>query len=153
MYLPALDDAVIERVPVERQTPETTGQTILLVEGDDDVRTITAEILERAGYNVHAATEAEHAQRIEADFAEPIDLLLTDVVMPGLGGPALAEVLRRRRSGLKVLYTTGYIDDDVAHHGVLRPDVTVLEKPFTLEALLQAVRECLAAPAPVDRGT
>lgn len=63
--------------------------------------------------------------------------------MPGLGGPALAKLLLARRPDMKVLYTTGYIDDDVAHHGVLQPGVAVLEKPFTLEALLEAVQERL----------
>src|SRR5688500_8120780 len=69
----------------------------------------------------------------EAEHAGVIDLLLTDVVMPGLGGPALTQRLLARRPAMKVLYTTGYIDDDVAHHGVLQPDVAVLEQPFALE--------------------
>lgn len=87
---------------------------------------------------------AEDAQRVESGHAGSIDLLLTDVVMPGIDGPALAERLRLKRPQVKVLYTTGYIDDDVAHHGVLQPGVAVLEKPFTLEALLDAVQERLA---------
>jgi PAS domain S-box-containing protein len=151
IYLPALDEVAAEVAAPARRVDGVTGQTILLVEDEDDVRSITAEMLERAGYHVLAASDAEHAQRIEAEFHQPIDLLLTDVVMPGLGGPALADILRARRQGLKVLYTTGYIDDDVAHHGVLRPDVTVLEKPFTFEALLDAVRESVMAHAAADR--
>jgi PAS domain S-box-containing protein len=143
VFLPALNEAVAESETPARTAADTTGRTILLVEDDEDVRDIAREVLERAGYTVLAAEHAEDAQRIEEAHAGSIDLLLTDVVMPGLGGPALAELLRARRPDMKVLYTTGYIDDDVAHHGVLQPGVAVLEKPFTLEALLEAVQERL----------
>jgi CheY-like chemotaxis protein len=143
VFLPALNEAVAEHEAEAKPAVEAAGRTILLVEDDEDVRDIAREVLERAGYRVLAAEDAEAAQRVEDAHDGSIDLLLTDVVMPGLGGPALAELLLARRPDMKVLYTTGYIDDDVAHHGVLQPGVAVLEKPFTLEALLEAVQECL----------
>jgi len=143
VFLPALHEAVAGHEAAAKPAVDTAGRTILLVEDDDDVRGIAREVLERAGYVVLAAEDAEDAQRVEEAHAGAIDLLLTDVVMPGLGGPALAERLLARRPDMKVLYTTGYIDDDVAHHGVLQPGVAVLEKPLTLEALLEAVQERL----------
>ena len=145
VFLPAVDGIVVDAMPERRVRGAGRARTILLVEDDHDVRDIACEVLEREGYTVLAAASAEAAEEIEAGHPETIDLLLTDVVMPGLGGPALAERLRQRRPGLRVLYTTGYIDDDVAHHGVLQPDAAVLEKPFTLDALLEAVRQRIMA--------
>ena len=148
VYLPALNEAVAESTAPSRPAADAQGRTILLVEDDTDVRDIAREALERAGYTVLAAEDAEDAQQVEEGFTGTIDLLLTDVVMPGLGGPALAARLLARRPGMKVLYTTGYIDDDVAHHGVLQPGVAVLEKPFTLEALRDAVQARLTVTIP-----
>lgn len=119
------------------------GRSVLLVEDDDSVRRIAHTVLSGAGYVVkEAATPALALAAVQLSD-QPIDLLVTDVVMPGSSGIALADKLRGGRADLKVLFMSGYADDAVFRRGMLEPDVTMLRKPFTPQALLAAVTRAL----------
>ncbi|MBK8237290.1 MAG: response regulator [Deltaproteobacteria bacterium] len=125
-----------------RATPRGR-ETVLVVEDDASVRELVGLLLRRLGYEVLSAEHGHAAcERFDTD-GERIDLLLTDVVMPRMGGRELAELLRARRPELRVLYMSGHADDAVLRHGVMRDDVAYLPKPFTPAALADKVREVL----------
>ncbi|MEP6618909.1 MAG: PAS domain S-box protein [bacterium] len=117
--------------------------TVLLVEDEDGLRELARRMLERHGYRVLAAANADHAIRL-FDVDDSIDILLTDVVMPGASGPELAARLVAQRPALKVIYMSGYTDDAIVQHGVLNPGIALLNKPFTSAALARKVRDALA---------
>jgi len=141
IVLPGTYDAPVETVetvaPV--QALPRGSETILLVEDEDIVRRLVAEMLERQGYRVIAAAGPDEALEV----AEPYDLLLTDVVMPSMTGPELAERLVERRPGVGVLFMSGYSGAAVADRGALIADL--LEKPFAIDQLASKVREALDA--------
>jgi CheY-like chemotaxis protein len=119
------------------------GETILLVEDEEQVRHVARTILARAGYQViETVTPADALQKSE-QLAGPIHLLLSDVVMPKMSGRELAEKLAPKRPSMKVLFVSGYTDDTIVHHGVLEAGVAFLQKPITPETLLKKVREVL----------
>jgi len=99
--------------------------------------------LKENGYHVVTAKDGSDAQQVAAQISGPIDLLLTDVVMPGINGRVLAERLAPDHPGMKILYMSGYTDSFIAGHGVLEPGVHMLRKPLTEEVLLRKVRELL----------
>jgi two-component system, cell cycle sensor histidine kinase and response regulator CckA len=133
-----------------RSPPQGT-ETVLVVEDDAVVRGLTRHILQHAGYAVLEAATGDEALRVATGHIGRIHLLVTDVVMPGLGGRAAAERLAERYHGLRVLFVSGYTDDAVVRHGVLHDKVNFLQKPFTPSALALKVREVLDAPAETDR--
>jgi two-component system, cell cycle sensor histidine kinase and response regulator CckA len=146
IYLPRVDQAVEQVVPGDAQAilPHAT-ETVLLVEDEEMILKAAREILELHGYRVLAASSSKEALVLCQTHRETIDLMITDVVMPQMGGPELAEQLRPLRPGMKVLYMSGYTDDAIAHHGVLEAGTAFLEKPFTTRALAHKVREVLNA--------
>jgi len=120
------------------------SETVLLAEDDPSVRLLARLSLRRCGYTVLEAGSATEAVAIANDYAKPIDLLLSDVIMPDSTGNALLiDRLRIRRPDLRVLYMSGYTDDAIVHHGVLDEGTAFLQKPFTPQALTQKVREVL----------
>ena len=121
--------------------------TVLIAEDEPGVRGPVRRILASQGFQVLEAADGEEALAIAARHAGDIHLLLTDVVMPNIGGAELARRLREDRPGLRVLFMTGYSAEAVASHGVLAPDSVLLQKPFTTEELLEGVREALS-PGP-----
>ncbi len=121
-------------------------ETILLVEDDDQVRTVTSGILQRNGYQVIEARNAGEAL-LQSEKQGPIDLILTDVVMPQMSGPELAKRLSLQRPGMKVLCMSGYTDDSIVRHGVLEATMSFLQKPITMSSLTAKVREVLDTPA------
>ncbi|MBN1609138.1 MAG: response regulator [Polyangiaceae bacterium] len=122
----------------------TTGtETILVVEDDEALRAVTRRTLCAAGYTVLTARDGEEALQSVLQHTGDIHLLLTDVVMPRMGGRELAEALSRTRPALKVLYVSGYTDDAIVHHGVLDPETHFLAKPITAADLTRKVREVL----------
>jgi signal transduction histidine kinase len=143
VYLPATDE--VAKADLEAEPPKEaprTGETVLLVEDEDAVRTACRRILERAGFNVLEASNGPEALA-EVNGA-PIDLLLTDVVMPGgITGRELANTLQENRPDLKVLFMSGYNADAIATRGILDPGIVVVEKPFTTSDLLNKVRSVL----------
>jgi two-component system, cell cycle sensor histidine kinase and response regulator CckA len=119
------------------------SETVLLVEDDDRLRNLAHKILRQCGYRVLMAENGEDALRVRAPHEGAIDLLLTDVVMPKMGGKETAERLQALYPHMKVIYMSGYTDDTIVHHGVLAPELNFLEKPFTPEGLVRRVREVL----------
>jgi CheY-like chemotaxis protein len=123
-------------------------KTLLVVDDDPDVRDLTAEILRERGYRILEAGSGEEAVRLATDYPRPIHLLLTDVLMPRMDGPTLAQQLCQRRPGLKVLYMTGYSGRALAApDGELPRGTEVLSKPFTFNDLTDRVRSVLGPDA------
>jgi CheY-like chemotaxis protein len=126
-------------------------ETVLVVEDEEALRKVALRALGKSGYTVLTAGDGEEALRLSAQHAGEIHLLLTDVIMPRLGGRQLAERLVAVRPGLRVLYMSGYTDDAIVHHGVLEPDTQLLSKPFTASDLRRKVREVLDSSSIVPR--
>jgi len=136
--------------PVEEQKPDSAdklrgSETILLVEDSEPLRKLARTYLESSGFTVLSAESGEDALEVATRFGGLLDLLLTDVVMPGMNGRVLAEHLLPRQPGMNVLYMSGYTDSFIAGHGVLDPGIHLLHKPFTEEVLLRKVRDVLDA--------
>jgi signal transduction histidine kinase/ActR/RegA family two-component response regulator len=129
----------------ERMHTENGTELVLLVEDDEQVRTLVRRILGHHGYEVLEADGPEKALALFAQYEDSIDLLLTDVVMPKMSGRELAEQLLGRHGGLKVLYMSGYTEDVASRHGVVESSAAFLLKPVTPRALLRKVREVLDA--------
>ena len=123
--------------------PEHGSETILLVEDETVVRQLVAEILETSGYAVLVAGDGPSALELLRRHNDPIDLLLTDVVMPGMSGPEVAQAVTSMRPGTQVLYMSGYTDSAIGHHGVLEPGIAFLQKPFSANDLTRKVRSLL----------
>jgi two-component system cell cycle sensor histidine kinase/response regulator CckA len=119
------------------------SESILLVEDSEPLRKLAQTFLESAGFRVQSAEHGEDALQVASRHGKTFDLLLTDVVMPGMNGRVLAEHLLPRQPGMKVLYMSGYTDSFIAGHGVLEPGTHLLHKPFTDEVLIRKVREVL----------
>jgi PAS domain S-box-containing protein len=145
--LPRIEGEVRPPAPRREATEVGGHETVLLVEDDAALRAVIQEILETAGYRVYAASRSEEALAIAAIVAGGIDLLLSDVVMPGGSGPELAAELLARRPGLRVLYTSGYTYDAISRHGIQESGARLLQKPFSASDLLRAVRVALEEPA------
>ena len=144
LYLPRHEG----QVQVEEQKRDSGeklrgSESILLVEDAEPLRKLAQTFLEAGGFRVLSAGSGEEALEVAARYAGALDLLLTDVVMPGMNGRILAEQLLPRQPGMKVLYMSGYTDSFIAGHGVLRPGTHLLHKPFTEEVLIRKVREVL----------
>jgi CheY-like chemotaxis protein len=120
-------------------------QRILVVEDDDDVRAYTVEILRELGYRVLEAHDAASAFSLLERQEQTVDLLFTDIVMPGLSGRELADAARRSHPAIKVLFTTGYAHNAIVHGGRLDPGVEMIAKPFIYQALAQKIAEVLDA--------
>jgi PAS domain S-box-containing protein len=116
---------------------------VLVVEDQDEVRALTAEILRSKGFRVLMANGSDEALQVARDMREPIDLLLTDVIMPGLNGRVLAEQIRALRPEVRVLYMSGYAEDVITHRGVLEPGLAFLPKPFSAHLLLEKIQQVL----------
>jgi CheY-like chemotaxis protein len=144
IYFPVVEfGASAERAASGRKLLAHGTETILLVEDEDAVRSMVRVALQRAGYVLLEASRGTEALRVASEHAGAIHLVMTDVVMPEMSGRELVERLAPRRPDIKVLYLSGYTDDAVVRHGVLRADVAFLQKPFTMSALTNKVREVL----------
>ena len=144
IYLPAADGlARMQLVPSAGETVAGGTETILLAEDEADLRQVTRIFLEGYGYKVQEAASAEQALQTASLYQEKIDLLLTDVIMPGMSGRQLAERIQSTRPQIKIMYMTGYTDDMVVQHKVLEPGVKLLQKPFSKVDLALKVRSTL----------
>jgi two-component system cell cycle sensor histidine kinase/response regulator CckA len=147
LYLPGRE-AELEREIEMAATGELPKgeECVLIVEDDDRVRRLCVRILRRLGYRVHEVKDAERAVRFVEGSSENIDLLLTDIVMPGMNGWDLAQRVQERLPDIKTLFMTGYSSEAVGHESILPDDEPILQKPFTPQALAQAVRRVLNGP-------
>ena len=146
IYLPMEAGEVEEARPktvVPLQPPRRCAETVLVVEDEEIVRELVCQVLKEHGYDVLCAANGAEALQMSGEHRGRIALLITDVVMPQLGGLELSRRLTALRPDLKVLYVSGYSEDDMSEQGVLSPDVEFLEKPFTPLAITQKVREIL----------
>jgi two-component system, cell cycle sensor histidine kinase and response regulator CckA len=141
--LPAAEDGRPRRVTSRHSVVGGGHEAVLVVEDDDQVRRMSVRGLRRSGYHVEQAANADEALRLLLN--QRFDLLITDVVMPGMNGRELADAVRRSQPAIKVLYTSGYTDDAVIRRGVVRDEVEFLPKPYTALALLGKVRGMLDA--------
>jgi two-component system cell cycle sensor histidine kinase/response regulator CckA len=143
LYLPVTAgslDAVVREAPA---LPVLGTETVLLVEDDTQFRMIGKLFLEASGYKVHEAANGSEALRMVETAGVAFQLLVTDVVMPGMSGRELADQVRALRPGIKVLYMSGYADDAMLRHGLERGKFPFIQKPFSLRDFGLKVREAL----------
>ncbi len=146
VILPVSD--LLEAAPPAASRARPRGsETVLLAEDEDAVRRLAQRALERQGYCVLPARSGEEAEQLERSHLGPIHLLITDVVMPGMGGRELADLIKSRRPQIQTVYMSGYTDDVVVRHGVTVDCDTFLQKPFTATDLVAKVRAALAGTA------
>jgi PAS domain S-box-containing protein len=144
IYLPRVEEEALKPVNDDRPTDLPGGtETVLVVEDEEIVRNVSVQILERLGYRVLQARNGTEAIAEVQGYGARIDLLLTDVVMPGMNGGELATQLVLHNPEMKVLFTSGYTEDVISHHGVLAEGVSFIGKPYTPSSLARKVREVL----------
>jgi two-component system, cell cycle sensor histidine kinase and response regulator CckA len=146
VYFPRCEESPAVIQPEHAAPLRGGSETILLVDDAGPLRGLTRLLLEECGYTVLDSGDPADAIRMAASHKGPLPLLITDVVMPGFSGRILAERLAAARPETKVLYTSGYADDEVAQDGLAGTDCAFLEKPFTRDALIRKVREILDQP-------
>jgi two-component system cell cycle sensor histidine kinase/response regulator CckA len=146
LYLPRVRSVSSEvRIAKPDESSPCGCETLLLVEDEASVRQAARQFLMRSGYNVLEATDGEDALQVSRDHHGPIHLMITDVVMPRLGGPRLAERLADERPDMKVLFVSGYAENTVLKHGKIEVTTRFLQKPFSLKVLARKVREVMEA--------
>jgi two-component system cell cycle sensor histidine kinase/response regulator CckA len=149
LYFPRTNEAPHVEIPslLPPPIPATHGRLVLLVEDEMQLRRLVGTVLRRAGYEVLVAPGPAEALELARHDTRPIDLLLTDVVMPHMNGKDLADRLSAERPGTRVLFTSGYTENSIAYDGVLREGLHFLPKPFTPELLLTTVHRVLESTA------
>jgi two-component system, cell cycle sensor histidine kinase and response regulator CckA len=151
IYLPRCEDPLDRREqPPPAPGPPSGTERVLLVEDEPEVRRLVERLLRMNGYTVVAAPGPAEALAAVRDGEEPVDVLVTDVVMPGMNGRELARALASRLPGLRVLYMSGYTDAAIAQQGILEPGTAFLSKPFTPDGLARKLRDVLDATASDD---
>ena len=141
-----------EDKPLQRHSDGGGTETILVAEDEDAVRQFIARVLRRSGYTVLEAGNAREAMPLGEHYDGHIDLLVTDVVMPGMSGPELADALKPVRPNMPVLFLSGYTADAMSQHGILADDVDLLSKPFGPAALATTIRRILDRPKGAPKG-
>jgi len=150
IYLPRVDEQVKAEARSGPATTFTGNETILIAEDESSLRTLTRNTLELCGYKVLEAKDGLEALEVSERFNGSIDLLLTDMVMPGMGGRALAQELMRRRPAIRIAYMSGYTGQAVGSQGPVDPGSVFLLKPFTREVLTRKIREAMDRRVPVE---
>jgi CheY-like chemotaxis protein len=144
IYLPAAEGEAETQDPTPTTAVPPRGEgTILLVEDEEAVRRLARRVLAGAGYRVLEAANGKEALQLISRWQGGLDLVITDVIMPGMSGQELSAKLRRERPWLKILYVSGYTDDAILQHGTLLPNTAFLQKPFSPASLAQGVREVI----------
>jgi CheY-like chemotaxis protein len=144
IFLPRVS-GIPEKLESHTPTPRPPAAegTLLLVEDEESVRRLARRVLEGVGYRVLEAASGTEALGIVESWEGPLDLVVTDVIMPGMSGQELSARLRERRPTLRILYVSGYTDDAILQHGILLPNTSFLQKPFTPGSLAQRVQEVM----------
>lgn len=144
IYLPRLIDRVeIDDDEMQPLVGSAGGETILVVEDDKDVRSYLTDVLRNLGYDVIASSDAQSANVLPVQMDRNIDLMLTDIVMPGKNGKQLGDEALRLRPNLKIIYMTGYSRNAVVHQGRLDPGVDLIQKPISQADLAARIRKAL----------
>jgi PAS domain S-box-containing protein len=143
VHLPRVEETPWQARPKVAPAPRRSTETVLVVEDEPAARELIAELLRDEGYTVLLAANGQDAVDTAVQWRGPIDLLLTDVVLPKLSGPVVAARVRGLQPEVKVLYMSGYTDDAISRHGVLQPGIVLLQKPFTGSELVRRVGELL----------
>ncbi|MGQ0714805.1 MAG: PAS domain S-box protein [Gemmatimonadaceae bacterium] len=151
IYMPRVDAAPECRSSRSRAVDGRGSETVLVVEDDETVRSAARRILTERGYTVLEATNGAAALQLCSESRAPIDLIVSDIVMPEMGGSQLARELRSRQADIRVLLMSGYTEDAALRQSFLDPGMAFLEKPFGPEVLAQRVREVLDTPDPAER--
>jgi CheY-like chemotaxis protein len=148
VYFPRVDQPLDTAIRAEQAGPLPRGtETLLVVEDDTAVCLLAKNVLENQGYTVLRAMNGQDALRVAREHkGSPIRLVITDVIMPQMGGKVMAEWLKSRFPDLRILFTSGYTDDAIVNHGVLEPGVAFLAKPYSPATLARKVREILDTP-------
>jgi CheY-like chemotaxis protein len=149
VYLPRVEDVMAAESETTKRlsAPFDGSETVLLVDDEESLRSLVCRTLQRYGYTVIATGSGDEACRVAATHGAPFDLLVTDVVMPGMNGPELAEALRRDSPNLKVIFMSGYANDTLSQHTGM-DGTRFLQKPFAPVALARSVRQLLDAGNP-----
>jgi CheY-like chemotaxis protein len=148
LYFPVTAEAVPEVAPAIRQTTQSGNQTILVVEDQESVRTAAVRALTRYGYQVLSAADGEEGLHLWRANADAIDLIISDAIMPRMGGLALFEAVARDRAGVRCLLTSGYTGEEERKSDAITSEVPFLSKPWTVSELLTAVRKVLKPGEP-----
>jgi two-component system cell cycle sensor histidine kinase/response regulator CckA len=150
IYLPR-SGSVLTTTAETESIPEIPGgkETVLLVEDEENVLRLVRSLLGSAGYSVLAVSSPEEAIQVAQDHQGVIDLLVTDLIMPGMNGRELAQRLAVPRPGMRCLYMSGYPADVIAHHGMIDAGVRLIQKPFSLKLLATSVREAIDSAPPL----
>ena len=145
IYIPRHLGEIERTAPLdEGKIPEAEGETIILVEDEPQIMKVTSSMLEKLGYRVLATSSPGEAVTLAKEYPDPIDLLLTDLIMPEMNGKDLSIELSSLRPGLKTLFMSGYTANVIAHHGILDKGVNFLQKPFSMKEISARVRQALA---------
>ena len=146
LYLPSVDGVELQKEAADVQSTSLQGtETILLVEDAEGVRALLQDVLTMYGHQVLVARDGEEGIRLADDHQGALDLIITDIVMPRMGGRQLVERVVAARSSVRALYLSGYTDEAVMRHGVLEAGSAFLQKPFTARQLMTKVRQILDA--------
>ncbi|HOY61689.1 MAG TPA: response regulator [bacterium] len=145
MYLSRTEPTDDEEKPAKKCSVRPSGgkERVLVVEDEPGVLKLVIRVLESSGYSAISAASADEAISICADSEYPVDLLVTDVVMPDVNGRELAERIRKLRPNIKVLYMSGYTENAIVHHGILDKGINFISKPFNVEDFTRKVRDVL----------
>jgi CheY-like chemotaxis protein len=144
LYLPSTTMLAAPTADLQRTIIAARGtERILVVEDEAEVRILVRDVLRQAGYEAIDVVDGERALEVAAELTGEIDLLLTDVIMPKMSGRQLVGRFLELRPGTRVLYMSGYTDDELGHHGILDAHVELIQKPLTPEMLLRRVRDVL----------
>jgi CheY-like chemotaxis protein len=143
VYLPRAEDVSTDAAITPAHSRSPGSETILLVEDDAEVRQVATRILRRNGYRVLEAENGADALRVCENEPDPVDLIVTDIIMPGMGGTELAAKIREKQPNARILFTSGYTEDAVVRQSFLNPGEAFIEKPFTPDLLARKARELL----------
>ena len=147
IYLPRVQSEPKLNPPVDTELPGEVSETVLVVEDEVSLRTFTCTLLQKSGYTVLEASDGETAISLAQQYERPIHLLLTDMIMPGMNGPSVAEKLASLHPESKVLFMSGYTG--FVGRGLIAPRSALISKPFTREELLRKIRQTLVQSTPV----
>lgn len=149
IYLPATDAGPVADTPADTKAAVGGSETVLVVEDQEEVRRFTCDVLRRYGYTILVAASGEEALSVLADHTGAVDLMITDLVMPGMTGRELADRVAASRPGMPTVFMSGYSDEVATRQGVLGHDAAYLQKPFAPKALANKIREVLKGAGPV----